>query len=155
MRPPARITSVAGPLPHICQRRAALKWKVGAETLLSNPGIDQGGTSPSTQKRKRAHSQPLQKAAAQSYSLAKIFQRQRLLGISMKSQADDITPEPVSQGERELDLAEDFPEGQPPELALHECISDVLDPEEERETSRERCQCGVGNKLSALFTRRR
>jgi hypothetical protein len=43
----------------------------------------------------------------------------------MKSQADDITPEPVSQGERELDLAEDFPEGQPPELALHECISDV------------------------------
>jgi hypothetical protein len=109
----------------------ALKWKVGAEKLLSNPGIDQGGTSPRTQKRKRAHSQALQKAAAQSYSLAKIFQRQRLLGISMKS-----------QGERELDLAQgdDFPEGQPPELALHECISDVLDPEEEKERDKQAYQ---------------
>jgi hypothetical protein len=103
--------------------------------LLSNPGIDQGGKSPRTQARKRAHSQALQKAAAQSYSLAKIFKRQRLLGISMKSQADDITPgpEPVSQDERELDLAEDFPDAQPPQLALHECFSDVLDPEEERQ----------------------
>jgi hypothetical protein len=114
---------------------AALKWKVGAEKLLSNAGINQGGTSRSTQKRKKAHSQDLQKAAAQSYSLAKLFQRQRLLGISMKSQTDDSTP---SQGEREE--LEDFPEGQPPELALHECISDVLDPEEEREKDKQAYQ---------------
>jgi hypothetical protein len=111
----------------------ALKWKLGAEKLLSNAGINQGGTSRSTQKRKRAHSQALQKAAAQSYSLAKMFQRQRLLGISMKSQTDDSTP---SQGEHE----EDFPEAQPPELALHECISDVLDPEEEREKDKQAYQ---------------
>jgi hypothetical protein len=104
---------------------SSLKWKEGAGKSLLNRGVSQGGKSRSTQKRNRKNAQALQKAASESCSIVKLWQRQRLLGISLKSPEVEVEAEE----DRELDI----PDRQPDLLVVEDCASGVLDPKEEEE----------------------
>ncbi|KAA8892704.1 hypothetical protein FN846DRAFT_896625 [Sphaerosporella brunnea] len=103
---------------------SSLKWNEGADKSLFNCGVSQGGKSRNTQKRNRKNVQALQKAASESCSIVKLWQRQRLLGISFKSL------QVKAEEDRQLEAKED---SQPNLLVVENCASGVLDPRGEKE----------------------